>query len=128
MKNFVQSVVLLLAIAAVTVATSNNEGKNLPVVRSYTVASDCSNATVTTGTLIATDNKVTSPLNTTYLNVGLPVSEMIVGGETTVTGTIAPALVRSCTYATVIVGANTTYVYVCSDNAIYACTVSLTQL
>jgi|GEM_PF-4198544 len=125
-KNFISSVLILLPFLIVTIATSSY--KYVPIIRTYSVSSNCSNATLTSGTITATDSTITSPANTTYLSIGLPLANLIVGGAATISAEIAPALTRTCLHSLVAVGSATNSVYTCADNSIPSCVVTLTPV
>lgn len=126
-KNFISSVLILLPFFIIAAATSS-VSTTTPVIRSYSITSDCSNATLTSGTITASDSAIISPANTTYLSIGLPLSTLIVGSESSISAEIAPALTRTCLYSTITVGLSTSAVYTCADNLIPACVVTLTPL
>lgn len=129
-KNFISSVLILLPFLVIAAATSNVT--STPVLKSYNVTSNCSNATLTSGTIVVETSNINSPIvspaNTTYLNIGLPVASLSIGLESTISAEIAPALTRTCSYSTLIVGITTNAVYTCADNFIPSCVVTLTPL
>ena len=125
-KNFAYSVLILLPFVLVSLATSKKKD-TAPVPLSYDLLSDCANATVTSGVITITEGVVTDPVNTTFLDFGLPVAELLPGFDNPITGEIAPALTRSCVYSFTTGTTHSTRTFTCSDNGIYACTFTLTR-
>lgn len=131
-RYFVSSVLIITPFLVVTLATSKKQIEGPPV--NYSVNSNCSNATVVSGTITSQwsyeskINSIVSPPNTTFLNLGLPYASVDVGYENVLTADIAPALSRSCYYSKVLVNDVSSHVYTCYDNSIASCTVSLTVI
>lgn len=126
-KNLVSSVFILLPFVVISIATSKST-KSSPVIRSYTVTSNCSNANLISGTIVASDDTIITPAGITYLNIGLPIAHLLVGADSIISAEISPALTRTCLYSTMTIGATTNSIYTCSDNNIPACVVTLTPL
>lgn len=126
-KNLISSTLILLPFVVISIATSKQTTSS-PVIRSYTVTSNCSNASLISGTIVASDDIIITPEGITYLNIGLPLSHLTVGKDSTISAEISPALTRTCLYSTMAVGTTTNSIYTCSDNFIPACVVTLTPL
>lgn len=129
-RNFLSSVLILTPFIVISLATSKSDDSQS--YASYAVTSNCSNATITSGTIvIQTSNSgrpIVNPANTTYLNLGLPKSNLIIGAENTISAEIAPALIRSCIYSTTQSGSVVSSVYTCVDNLTPSCVVTLTPV
>lgn len=126
-RSLIYSILILVPYIAISLATSQVK-PIVPVIRSYTVTSNCSNATMTSGTITAADQNITAPPDTTYKSIGLPVSFLTVGESSVISGDIAPALNRACLYSTLTVGSVVNSVYTCADNGIASCVVTLSPL
>ena len=125
--NKLGSVLLLSGYALVTIATSYAKDY-VPIVKNYTINSNCSNATYTVGPITTSDATIINPASTTYLNLGLPVALVFINTDTLVTGDIAPALSRSCIRSSGVVSGYTITTYTCADNSIPSCIVNFTHL
>lgn len=126
-KNLLSSIFILLPFVIISIATSQRPTSS-PVIRSYTITSNCSNDSLISGTVVASDDTIITPEGITYLNIGLPIAHLIVGADSSLSAEISPALTRTCLYSTMAVGATTNSIYTCSDNFIPACVVTLTPL
>lgn len=131
-RYFVSSVLIITPFLAVTLATSRKQIEGPPL--NYSVNSNCSNATMVSGTItsqwsyVANVNNIVSPPNTTFLSLGLPYANIDIGQENILTAEIAPALSRSCYYSKVLVNDVSSHIYTCYNNSIASCTVSLTVI
>lgn len=124
--NFLRSLFILVPFALVTIATSTRK-EYTPLPMGYTVASDCGNATVISGPVTVLEDTVTEPANTTFLDFGLPMDKIYFGKENPVSAEIAPALIRSCIFSLTAGPTESTRTFTCSDNGVYACTVTFTK-
>jgi hypothetical protein len=126
MQNKITSVLLLFLFGLISVATSYNGAKTY-VTHSYSVATNCNNATMTSGQISVTEQVITSPSETNFMALGFPVQTLNVGDS--VSGELAPALTRTCAHSLDTSTVNTVIsVYTCSDNGTPSCTINLTHL
>lgn len=126
MQSKVSSVLLLGVYALVTIATSYKRDGEY-VTRSYSVASNCGNATMTTGQISVTEGRITSPSVMSFTVIGIPSETLNIGAD--ISGELAPALTRSCTYSLDDSTPNVLIsVYTCEDNGIPSCIINLTHL
>jgi hypothetical protein len=120
------SVVLLALYAAVTVATSQGDVPNFPT-HNYSVSSNCSNASFTSGQISVTQGYISSPSGIDFRALGFPNETLSIGDSTS--GELAPALTRTCAHNLDTSVINTTVsVYTCVDNGALSCTINLTHL
>jgi hypothetical protein len=126
MVNKIYSLFLLFLYAAITIATSNSPLTDYPTFH-YSVASNCSNATFTSGEITVTEAMITSPSNIDFRALGFPTEVVSVGQSSS--GELAPALTRTCAHNLDTSVVNTTVsVYTCVDNGVLSCTINLTHL
>lgn len=124
MISFLKSLLILIPFAIVTVATSQLQETK---TRIYSVTSNCGNASFTTGTItVNSNNIIESPANVDFTNLGFPTASVVVGADSS--GDLAPALTRTCTHSSSVVGGTTVSAYTCSDNSIPSCTINLSHI
>lgn len=127
MKNRVLPAALLFTYALVTIATSYKKDSVPLESRSYSVFSNCGNATTTSGQVTVTGYEITYPAGTNFTAFGFPTQTMSVGSD--VSGELAPALLRTCTHFLNTAVINTIVSeYTCTDVGIPACVINLTHL
>jgi len=127
MKNKIFSAGLLGLYALVSIATSVAPNDGTYETHAYSVASNCSNASMTVGQISVTAGRITSPALTSFLSIGFPTEILSVGSPSS--GELAPALTRTCVHTLDTSIPNTTIsVYTCTDNGIPSCTINLTHL
>jgi hypothetical protein len=126
MKNKFSSGLLLCLYGAVTIATSVKPDAQY-VTHSYSVSTNCSNASFTTGQISVTEGRIISPSVMSFYALGIPSETLNIGAD--ISGELAPALTRTCLYTLDTSTPNVSVsVYTCDDNGIPACIVNLTHL
>lgn len=128
-QSKLSSALLLGLYAIVTIATSvrPNGEDYLFQTKSYSVSTNCGNATMTTGQITVTEQRITNPSDTNFLAIGIPTETLDVGSD--ISGELAPALTRTCAHSLDTSVPNTTIsVYTCEDNGIPSCILNLTHL
>lgn len=129
MRSKIFSTLLLASYALVTIATSvkPNGTDYLAETKNYNVASNCSNATMTNGAISVTSGNITYPTGLNFTIVGIPSETLTIGDN--ISGELAPALTRTCTYSLDNSTINVTIsVYTCQDNGIPSCIINFTHL
>ncbi len=121
-KNKILTTVIFSLYALITVATS--KVTDAPQTTFYSTNTNCSDATTSSGQVIeVSGDTIVTPSNIDFTNLGLPSEKLTIGSD--VSGTIAPALNRVCTYSSSTVLNVITHTYTCSDNSTPSCVVTL---
>ena len=124
MRNKIYSIFILSLYALVTIATSQKKEGLAAETHEYAITSNCSNASVTTGTISLSSGTIS---NTDFRVYGFPNEALVVGEDST--GELAPALTRTCIHSLDTSTPTVTIsVYTCSDNSIPSCIINLTHL
>ncbi|MGZ3690581.1 MAG: hypothetical protein ACXVAX_03710 [Pseudobdellovibrio sp.] len=125
-RNKITTAFVLGIYALITVATSTSSTGPIDITaKNYSVASNCSNATVTSGQIEVSGDTIVTPSTIDFTNIGLCSPQITIGSDCS--GTLAPALTRHCVYSSSNpTGLAVVSTYTCSDNSIPSCVVTLT--
>jgi hypothetical protein len=119
--------VILCGVLVTTAATSKQD-KSTTTISTYGAATDCANANQNNVSIVVTNNAISSPAGISFMNFGLPAKVISINTLEPVSAQITNGPVRSCTASTSTNNGATMYVYTCTDNSVYACTVTFTVL
>ena len=122
--------IAFVVFASYTIVATSKVTNTGEILKTYTVSSNCSNAIVNNETMTSSNyGTISSPINRTYLDYGLPLASIRFGAEPTISATLN-GVTRSCEYfaTTNITSGKIDVQYVCTDNGVASCNVLFTAM